>query len=203
MKSLSLDDRRGLDEIRGIGASDGRDGRGASLFESVYEAHYRDVARYVLLRTRGRDDTEEIVAETFTRAFAAWRAGRGPAGRPLPWLLVIARRITTDRWRRQRIIAWAPIPGIRSSIGGSLRHGRDESEPRASDTDTIAREFWLWFDALSRELPARQREVLLLRYRRDLSDEEIGEILEISASGVRTLASRALNKLRSHPELWA
>ena len=80
-------------------------------FEAVYEAHYRDVSRHVILTTGGRDDTEEIVAETFARAFAAWRSGHGPAGRPLPWLLVIARRISTDRWRRRRIIAWLPLSG--------------------------------------------------------------------------------------------
>src|SRR5688572_26463465 len=73
----------------------------ASSFEAVYDAHYRDVSRHVILTTRGRDDVEEIVAETFARAFAAWRSGHGPAGRPLPWLLVIARRIATDRWRRR------------------------------------------------------------------------------------------------------
>ena len=82
----------------------------ARSFEAVYEAHYRDVSRHVILTTRGRDDVEEIVAETFARAFAAWRSGHGPAGRPLPWLLVIARRIATDRWRRRRFIAWLPLP---------------------------------------------------------------------------------------------
>ena len=64
-------------------------------------------------------------------------------------------------------------------------------------------EFWLWLDALAAVLPERQREVLFLRYQRDLDDEEIGEILGLSASGVRSLASRALAALRRHPELWS
>ncbi len=164
-------------------------GQLALSFEAVFEAHYRDVARYVLLTTRGREDTEEIVAETFARGFSAWRSGRGPAGRALPWLLVIARHLVTDRWRRRRLVAWLPIQGNRDF--------------RANDTDAEAREFWLWLDALSRALPPRQREVLFLRYQRDLTDDEVGEILKISASGVRTLASRAISALRKHPELWS
>jgi RNA polymerase sigma-70 factor (ECF subfamily) len=183
-------------------ASDILDAR-TSSFEAVYEAHYRDVARHVILTTRGRDDVEEIVAETFARAFAAWRSGHGPAGRTLPWLLVIARRIATDRWRRRRLIAWLPLPDtMRSSADWDGRHAT-EAELGAPDVAAGVAEFWLWLDALSQALPTRQRDVIFLRYQRELTDEDIGEVLGLSASGVRTLASRALNGLRKHPELWS
>ena len=176
----------------------------ASSFEAVYNAHYRDVSRHVIFVTRGRDDVEEIVAETFARAFAAWRSGYGPAGRPLPWLLVIARRIATDRWRRRRLIAWLPLPDSRRTGPGAWegRHATD-TEPGAADSAAGAAEFWLWLDALSAALPNRQRDVIFLRYQHDLSDEDIGEVLGLSASGVRTLVSRALSGLRKHPELWS
>lgn len=173
-------------------------------FEAIYNAHHRDVSRHVILTTRGRDDVEEIVAETFARAFAAWRSGQGPAGRPLPWLLVIARRIATDRWRRRRLIAWLPLPERwRSSIDDWDRRQASEAEPGTQDRAAGVAEFWLWLDALSQALPARQRDVIFLRYQHDLSDEDIAEVLGLSASGVRTLASRALTGLRNHPELWS
>jgi len=176
----------------------------ASSFEAVYNAHYRDVCRHVILTTRGRDDVEEIVAETFARAFAAWRAGQGPAGNPLPWLPVVARRIATDRWRRRRLIAWLPLPDSRRPRPGSWDARQSgESEPGGPDRAAAVAEFWLWLDALSAALPTRQRDVLILRYQRDLTDEDIGEVLGLSASGVRTLASRALSALRKHPELWS
>ena len=173
-------------------------------FEAVYTAHYRDVSRHVILTTRGRDDVEEIVAETFARAFAAWRSGHGPAGRPLPWLLVIARRIATDRWRRGRLIGWLPLPdGLRPTRGGWDGRQATEPEPGGPDRAAGVAEFWLWLDALSQALPTRQRDVIFLRYQHDLSDEDIGEVLGLSASGVRTLVSRALHGLRKHPELWS
>jgi RNA polymerase sigma-70 factor (ECF subfamily) len=184
-------------------ASDPLDAR-ASSFETVYNAHYRDVSRHVILTTRGRDDVEEIVAETFARAFAAWRSGQGPAGRPLPWLLVIARRIATDRWRRRRLISWLPLPDSRRSSPDNWdARPSTEAEPGSPDGAAGVAEFWLWLDALSKALPTRQRDVIFLRYQRDLTDEDIGEILGLSASGVRTLASRALSALRKHPELWS
>ena len=173
-------------------------GRGAEVpipqaesFEAVYRDHHRDVYRYVLLSLRRRDDADDVVADTFDRAFAAWRSGHGPAGRPLPWLIVIARRIIVDRWRRERLIRWLPFTG---------RSAPDPADPR--DPGGRA-EFWLWLDELAKALPPRQREVVFLRYQRDLTDEEIGDILGLSASGVRTLVSRALAALRRHPELWS
>ena len=173
-------------------------------FEGVYRMHYGDVVRHLIFVTRGHDDVEEIAAETFARAFAAWRSGHGPAGRPLPWLLVIARRIATDRWRRRRLVSWIPLPGgLQPRDDDWSRRRAATVEPGDTDRAVGAAEFWLWLDALSRTLPARQRDVLLLRYQRDLTDEEIGEILGLSASGVRTLASRAIAALRHHPELWS
>ncbi|HKG57377.1 MAG TPA: sigma-70 family RNA polymerase sigma factor [Candidatus Limnocylindrales bacterium] len=165
--------------------------RDADTFEAVYRDHYRDVERYVLLMLGRPDDADDVVADTFQRAFAAWRSGHGPAGRALPWLLLIARRIVTDRWRRSKLIRWLPIGGPAAP------------EPAGPDSTTDRTEFWLWLGELARVLPERQREVIYLRYQRDLTDGEIGDILGLSASGVRSLAGRAIAALRTHPELWS
>lgn len=157
-------------------------------FEEVYRRHERDVVRYLTLMLGDPDDAQDLAADAFRRALEAWRDGRGPAGRPLPWLLTIARRLVINRWRRRRLIRWLPIRfDVKEASYGALAN--DETE------------FWLWLDALSRALPDRQREVLVLRYRRDLSDEEIGEVMGLTASGVRSLVSRAIQSLRDHPEL--
>jgi RNA polymerase sigma factor (sigma-70 family) len=148
--------------------------------------------RYVLLARRRPEDAEDIVSDVFDRAYRAWRSGHGPAGRTLPWLLLIARRIIVDRWRRERILRWLPLPD--AWTGG---------EPKDPEDAGARAEFWMWLDRLADALPERQREIVLLRYQRDLSDEDIGEILGLSASGVRSLLSRALATLRHHPELWS
>ena len=152
-------------------------------FEDAYRTHYRDVHRYLLAFTGSLEDAEEIASETFERALRTWGDAPDPA---LPWLLLTARRIATDRWRRAR--RWARLAlGLRSD-------GRGDAGERRT-------EFWLWFDEVSRLLSDRQREVLLLRYQRDLSDSDIASIMGLSESGVRSLVSRALEVLRAHPEL--
>jgi len=157
--------------------------RAATRLEALYDLAYRDVHRYALAMTRSADEADEIAADTFERAIRHW--DRVPE-RPLPWLLLTARRIATDRWRRARRAA---------RLAAGMRAG-----PRASRHEHET-EFWIWFEALARALTPRQREALVLRYQHDLTDEEIGALLGLSASGVRSLVSRALEALRAHPEL--
>ena len=161
-------------------------------FEALYRERQRDVHRYVLLLTGDPDAADDLVADAFIRAYAAWRSGHGPTGSPLPWLLRIARNRVTDRWRRRRLLRWLPLSSLSPA-----------DEPGAEDARASDAEFWTWFDALARALPVRQREVLILRYQRDLSDAEIGQVMGLSVSGVRSLVARALASLRTRPELWS
>jgi RNA polymerase sigma-70 factor (ECF subfamily) len=157
-----------------------------AAFEPVYLRHHADVFRYLLVLTHSAEEAEDLCAETFERALRAWPDHDALRTRPLPWLLLTARRIATDRWRRaRRLLGLLPLVDRRD--GDASLHATSE--------------FWLWFDAVAEVLTDRQREVLVLRYRRDLSDEEIGHVMNLSASGVRTLAARALDVLRNHPEL--
>jgi RNA polymerase sigma-70 factor, ECF subfamily len=151
--------------------------------EAVWRRHYADVYRYALALTRAHDDADEIVSDVFERALQRWTVVPEP---PLPWLLVVTRRIATDRWRRARRLA-------RILVSGRRRAATDAGEARS--------EFWAWYDAVSTILTLRQREVLALRYRHDLTDEQIGEVMGLSTSGVRSLVARALDALRAHPEV--
>jgi RNA polymerase sigma factor (sigma-70 family) len=153
------------------------------LFEDLYARHYSDVFRYALVLTNSRDEADDVAAETFARAWRAWRNGHEPDGPPLPWLLVIARNIAIDRWRRLARIAVRLLP----------------SRPNDGYAEVEA---LLWVESLARILPPRQREVIALRYHRDLGDAEIGQLMNLSESGVRSLVARAIATLRQHPEVW-
>lgn len=154
-------------------------------FGGLYRDYYRTVFLYVLALTRNHQDAEDVTAETFERALRAWsRTGAPPAG-AAPWLLLTARRIAIDRWRRARR---AVVPRVRDA-------------ERANDA-LVEADSWLWLDEVLRLLPARQREVLALRFQQDLSDTDIGLVMGLSASGVRSLAARAIATLRKHHEVW-
>jgi len=48
-----------------------------------------------------------------------------------------------------------------------------------------------------RALPARQREIVVLRYFADLSEAEIASVTGIRAAAVRSHAARAMSSLRA------
>jgi RNA polymerase sigma factor (sigma-70 family) len=153
------------------------------LFEDLYTRYYGDVFRYALVLTTHRDEADDVAAETFARAWRAWVKGQEPDGKPLPWLLVIARNISRDRWRRLSRLATHRLPSHAQDVHGEV-------------------EVRLWLESVGRILPPRQREVVALRYYRDLRDSEIGLIMGLSESGVRSLVGRAIATLRKHPEVW-
>ena len=51
--------------------------------------------------------------------------------------------------------------------------------------------------AILRDLPARQREVLVLRYYLDLSEADIASALGVSRGAVKSHASRGISTLRA------
>jgi RNA polymerase sigma factor (sigma-70 family) len=105
----------------------------------------------------------------------------------MPWLLLIARRLIIDHERRRRLVAWVPL-------GFARQHEMDDRS--ANESEAL-----IWFAQLRRAMTPRQYEALVLRYLFDLADEEIGRLMGLSASGVRTLASRGIAALRGHPEV--
>ena len=57
--------------------------------------------------------------------------------------------------------------------------------------------------AAIRELPQRQREVVVLRYFLDLSEEQIASWLGVSTGSVKRHAFRATAALQKRMEAWA
>jgi RNA polymerase sigma-70 factor (ECF subfamily) len=150
-------------------------------FEDLYESHYLDVYRYAMALTRDRDEALDVTADTFAKAWQRWSLQDLPEV-PLAWLLVVARNMATSRLRRARRRLWSL----------TRRGGSELEEAEAA----------MWLTALASVLTSRQCEVIALRYQRDLADAEIAKIMRLSESGVRSLAARALDRLREHPEAW-
>lgn len=53
------------------------------------------------------------------------------------------------------------------------------------------------FDSMVAELSPRQRTVMILRYQEDWSEAQIAAAMGVSPGTVKTLASRALSRLRT------
>jgi RNA polymerase sigma-70 factor, ECF subfamily len=159
------------------------DARTDAAFAAIYSATRDDLFRYLVVFTGDPEVSAELVSEAFARGLVAWRAGHLTAERPLPWLMLTGRRLATDRWRRLRT-------ALRARRAAQFEHVVVDFDSR------------VWLSDVCAFLPKRQRELVALRYVRDLSDREIGQVMGLSESGVRSLAARVIEKLRNHPEVW-
>jgi RNA polymerase sigma factor (sigma-70 family) len=172
--------------LRVAEASPARTLESDAAFEQIYLAAWPRLCRYAWVLVRHHEDAEDVAAEAVRRAYAAWRAGRGPAADPIPWLFLIARRVVIDRNRR-RVLPWC-----------RLSRAGDPPAP----ADSLGRvEAAVWFDQLRDCLSPRQHEAIVLRFLFDMGDDQIGRIMGLSPAGVRTNVSRGVAALRKRPEV--
>jgi RNA polymerase sigma-70 factor (sigma-E family) len=151
-------------------------GRDETGFAEFFEASWDPCLRAVAASTGDVVLAEEQVAEAFTRAWASWpKVRRHPA--PRAWVVRTALNAGTSWWRRRarelpladHDLATPPRPGT----------GLDSAVLTAL-----------------RRLPARQREVIVLRVFLDLDVETTASQLAIAPGTVRAHLSRAVTTLR-------
>ncbi len=153
----------------------------AAAFEALYARHEAWLYGFCVRMLSDADAADDAFQDTFVRVVAA-RSSYAAEGRFRPWLLTIARRVCLDAIRqRQRS---APTHETR------LEDVPDRAGPEGmlDVREQLAR--------LLSQLPAEQREVLLLHRYQGLSYVEIAELTESSEAGVKQRAYRALCRLR-------
>lgn len=148
-------------------------------FEALVRAYSADLYRFAVWLCRDRSRAEDLVQETFLRAWRALGSLRAEDSAKA-WLLTILRNEharACQRWRHE----------VALTDGDELEAIPDE---RAPDAETA-----ILRQALAR-LPEEYREPLLLQVIGGFSAEEIGRMINASAPAVATRLFRARQKLR-------
>ncbi len=145
-------------------------------FAEFFQESWEPCLRAVAATTGDMLLAEDQVAEAFARAWVSWRkVSRHPA--PRAWVVRTALNAGASRWRRHaRELPLADhdaaAPSRETALDGAL---------------LIA----------LRRLPARQREVIVLRVFLDLDIETTARELAIASGTVRAHLSRAVTALRN------
>jgi RNA polymerase sigma factor (sigma-70 family) len=156
-------------------------------FQRFLDAHRDDVLR-MLVASLGRHDADDAFQETFLAALRAYPKLR-PDSDLRAWVLTIAHRKAIDIHRARRR---DPLPVAQVA---DERDRSPDGQPTTSPAPTPLSErgdHW----QLVRRLPARQRQVLTLRYAADLSHAEIAGVVGCSEQAARRAASDGLKTLR-------
>lgn len=155
----------------------------------------RAVVRYGAAQRMSRDDAEDLAQDVclaVVKIVPEWRE----TGRSMwSFVFTVARNKLADGVRRQmRQGAMARPMGIDEDHNHGALEVADADlgpEDRAIDSDSAKR-----MEQLLSQLPATQREVLLLRTVVGLSGRETADALGLSPGSVHVLQHRAIAKLR-------
>lgn len=154
-------------------------------FESLYRLQFAGIARQVAALVRDPHRTEDVVAQTF---LLAWR--------DLPKL---RRADRFDSWLA-RIAHNQAMSELRQRATVPLEDSPDPEDPSALDRPDAALELSANIEAVHAalvELPDDQRQVLVLRFIRDLPHAETARLLGRSEQATRALQYRALRAMQS------
>ena len=160
-------------------------GSGRSELERLMEQYGSSLLRMCALYLKDADLAQDAVQETFIRAYRHIEDYRGESSERT-WLMAIAINVSRDMLRT----AW-------------FRH-----QSRSTDIDTLPEkpaEFEFPDNTVLTEvmrLPAKYREVILLRYYEGLKLKEVASALGLSDGRVRSRLNKANELLRDVLKEW-
>jgi RNA polymerase sigma-70 factor, ECF subfamily len=164
------------------------------LFELIFDRHYARIERYARGLGLPDGELEDLVAETFIRAFARIRSFDVNSGtRYVSYLYAIARNLSTDRLRERMRAPEALF--LEDAQVAEIPDEREQSSPLAA---LLKREQLDRIRAALVRLSPSDQEIIALSYERDLSCKEIMEVMQKpSVTAVTTHLYKAMKKLRA------
>lgn len=147
-------------------------------FDALYRSARDDVFGYVATLLHDRGAAEDVTALAFERAYRKRTTYDPRRGSQRSWLFGIARNAALDELRRRK--RTAPLQAEPIAPEDDL----DRALRRAAVRTALA------------ELPARDRELIALKFHAGLDNSELADVLGVSVSNAGTRLHRALTKLR-------
>jgi RNA polymerase sigma-70 factor, ECF subfamily len=164
-------------------------------FRQLVERHSRAVFRVAYRLTGREEDAEDVVQETFLRAFR--QIGQFESRSSFAtWLYRIAFNCAHDLLRQR------PNPKLRTSldveVDGRTRLEIADSSPSANPAQVLAsRQLGERLHAAMADLTEQERAAFVMRHHEGLSITEIGQALDLGTSAAKHSIFRAVKKLRA------
>ncbi|MCX6944196.1 MAG: sigma-70 family RNA polymerase sigma factor [Opitutales bacterium] len=170
-----------------------------SAFDEMVSRYWDRIYAMVNQLLRNSQDAEEVTQDAFIRAHRGLVNFRGDSAFST-WLYQIATNLARNRywywWRRKRdksVSFDAPVSADNSTTLADLI----PAEVETPDDITVTQEFIDRIAQGMEKLSAKHREILTLRNIKNLSYEEIADILGISVGTVKSRIARARESLWS------
>ena len=151
-------------------------------YSELVQRYQRPIFNLMYRVSQSKEDAAELTQDVFCKAFEKLNSFKNGQNF-FPWLYTLATNHGKDWIRRQ----------VRTRDGLRLYSENLERENSSLPSETIEKrqEVNKMFMALSK-LPHEKQEMILLRYKQELSIGELGEIFNLSSSAVKMRIHRSL-----------
>lgn len=145
-------------------------------FDALLNRHKDRVFSYILHIVKDREQAEDIFQETFVKAIMTIKQGRyTDSGKFSAWISRIAHNLIIDFYRQEK----AENTISTDSDVTDMLNRRDLAEKNIED-HLVSEQIQEDVRRIIEALPESQREVLIMRYYRDMSFKEIAEATNVS-----------------------
>ncbi len=163
-----------------------------SAIEFLITRHRSKVYTYIVLTIKNQQLAEDLFQETFIKVIQSLRAGKyKDNGRFLSWVIRIAHNLIIDHFRKEKQMNSVSNDDTEVDLFNSKKFS-DKNIEEIIVSSQIRSEL----RTLINELPADQREVVLLRHYGELSFKEIADQTGVSINTALGRMRYALINLR-------
>jgi len=146
--------------------------------QDLYTKFYKELLTYCTAMTKSRSSAEDLVQETYLKAFTHWDDVEDlSTGQCRAWLYKTARNLYIDQVRKQA----RETPTEEETLALA---SFEEDLSKAAVAQLIAR------------LPAAEKSLFTLRYFEGYTSRELGELYGLPAATVRSRLASAKRRLR-------
>jgi len=170
--------------------------RDPEVFRKAYEAHSKGLFNLAYRLLSDRQWAEDVLQETYVRAYTRAETFK-EGGKVSTWLYRICMNLCYDHLRARRYRQMASLDAVvpngdesATTWSTTLESGVPEAARVAENRDaaTTVRRF-------VDELPEREKAVVVLHQYHDMTFQEIGDVLGLTARTAQNCLRRAKEKL--------
>jgi len=167
-----------------------------SCFEQLISTNKNKVFSYIRGYIRDITLAEDILHDTFIKVFQSVKNGKySDNGKFISWVMRIAHNLIIDHFRRIKQMNTISNDDYESDLFNSKKIAEDNIED-----DMIKRQIHKDVRKMVNNLPADQKEVIILRHYAGLSFKEIAAITKVSVNTALGRMRYALLNLRKMME---
>jgi RNA polymerase sigma-70 factor (ECF subfamily) len=165
----------------------------ASIFEDIFETHYKRVYNFVAYRVSNHYDVEDMVSAVFEKVIAKYHKYDERRAPMEAWIISIAKNVVNDYFRRKKMKEFLSLDFIRDIAASAGNGGQPEEILMAHEENAAL------MKALN-TLTDKERTIIAMKFAAGLKNTDIAALMSLSETNVGIIIHRCMKKMRGQLE---